>query len=455
MNISNDAKNQKGKSNNLLIKFKVSKSFIQKLNYFLKIFRNIIGEKFENDAYTFYKKYSNKICLNRFSIGIFGKISSGKSTFYNYLLGLKDILEFKSDIATKFIAIIRHNKNNKYPKFYEVKFEKRKGINGKEAYFNYEKGDEIEGDINEIISKRNEDIIRTEKDEEKTNEYKKYFLIVEANLTLFNDPFLEKYSEFFEFMDIPGLNESNMNENLYSNFLIPIIIPNISFCIFLLDIATSIEDNATYNIVKNITLTHIEKIYDGYLLENVINKKELSDYLSKEIVRNSLYIINKVDDGRNDKIAYIQIIKDKISKIYKNKNYFNNPEELNIIPLSARNLLYEEYRFDDFFFFLGHTLAQYNKLDKKCRKEFKSYLSNQLNEINENKNIENDKSNDSSDESEEDENLEIQFNSLNNKDKTKIKELISDVKNICVNFDIKKYFKYKKNFHPKTKKKNK
>lgn len=81
------------------------------------------------------KKYTNKIRLKRFSIAIFGKISSGKSTFWNYILGLKDLLEVKSDITTKFICFISHKEEIITPEIFEDIPENRKTINEKKCLF--------------------------------------------------------------------------------------------------------------------------------------------------------------------------------------------------------------------------------------------------------------------------------------------------------------------------------
>ena len=62
-------------------------------------------------------KYHTYININRLSI----PINSGKSTFYNYFLGLNICLETKEKITTKTKYIIRHDKNNIKPKIYEIK----------------------------------------------------------------------------------------------------------------------------------------------------------------------------------------------------------------------------------------------------------------------------------------------------------------------------------------------
>ena len=57
-----------------------------------------------------------------------------------------------------------------------------------------------------IISERNQKI----KSKEYEGDYEKYFLIIEYEIPFFSEDF-EEYGDLFEFMDIPGLNESNTN----------------------------------------------------------------------------------------------------------------------------------------------------------------------------------------------------------------------------------------------------
>ena len=57
-----------------------------------------------------------------------------------------------------------------------------------------------------------------------------YFLILKINIPLFNDPILNKYADIFEFMDIPGISDSN--SNFYLKKLFPYFIYNIKFLFF-------------------------------------------------------------------------------------------------------------------------------------------------------------------------------------------------------------------------------
>ncbi len=71
------------------------------------------------------KEYLNYTELDYFSIPVIGKILEGKSTFLNSLLGL-DCLESDITIITKFICIIKDNKELSTPKLYLVILKIRK-----------------------------------------------------------------------------------------------------------------------------------------------------------------------------------------------------------------------------------------------------------------------------------------------------------------------------------------
>ena len=86
----------------------------------------------------FSKKYNQYIGIKRFCIPIIGGISCGKSTFLNYLLPFHNLLEIGNKITTKFICIIRHNKDINVPEIYNAKIEQRDG-----KAFNLQKLDKI------------------------------------------------------------------------------------------------------------------------------------------------------------------------------------------------------------------------------------------------------------------------------------------------------------------------
>ena len=104
------------------------------------------------------KDYLNYTNLNYFSIPVIGKISSGKSTFLNSLLGI-DCLESATKIATKFFCIIRHNENNKTPRLYPVIKKNRKSVINPNAFnFYKDERNELKGDLKEHIKRINNKI---------------------------------------------------------------------------------------------------------------------------------------------------------------------------------------------------------------------------------------------------------------------------------------------------------
>ena len=431
------------KDNNFYEIFNNAGNFISRLSGYLLSNKKVIPQNLLDIQEKFYIKYMNQISLKRFAIGIFGKIDSGKSTIWNYCLGLRDILQTKNEIATKFICFIRHNKNNKIPKFYEIEPKKRN--NSKDDYFNFEKGQEIQGNFHEIVSQRNKEIIEMEKNEEIIQDISKYFIIIEANLIIFNDPALEKYADIFEFLDIPGLDEGSFDKNLYLSKLIPVIMPNLSFSFFIFN-GMTMEDTSTQIIIKHFT-TYFTK-------RNEFSNIKIANEIDKNITLNSLYIINKVDDEKDydeNKNKAKKILKE----LFKSENYDYDVNKLNIIPLSALNLLFEKYKFEDFYYFLGNTYVQFSKLDEKKRKDFKSYLSDELKKYSKKDKNDEDDSSDSDKSDDEEEKIKVEFNKLTQNEKDHINELISKIAKINNNFDIKTYYKYKNKFHPKITNENK
>ena len=432
-------------------KFCKSSEFISKLDELLSLNKDISDIKLKNEKFKFYLKYSNQISLKRIAIPIFGKCISGKSTFLNYLLGLNDILQVKNDITTKFICFIRHNKNNEVPKFYEAIPVNRIISGVKSNFFNFEKGNQIKGNIHEIISQRNKEIIDIEKNPEIIKETSIFFIIIEANLTIFNDPLLKEYADIFEFLDIPGLDEGEFGKSPYFKDLIPIIMPNIVFSIFLFN-GDTMQDESTATLVKKTIMYFQQNATSDE--KTCVSRSLLEIYknIDKNNTLNSLYIINKVDN-ENEYDEKKIILKEQLQNIFKSeKCYYDiNINKLNIISLSARNLLFEKYKFYDFYYFLGYTYVNYQKFEEKKRKEFKSYLSGELKKISKKEIIKEEDSSDSdsSEEDEDEDNFMNEYNNLPENDRIKIAELITKIKDVSYDFNEYEYIKYKKKFQPK------
>jgi len=287
----------------------------------------------------FQPKYLNFINIKRFAIPIIGRISSGKSTFLNFLLGLKNILETSTDIATKFVCIIRFNQLINKPKAYSVILEERKQKNSKIENgfsndipkFNFEKGEELDGDIQKIISDRNKYISEKNGVELKKEDF---FMIIETNFPIFNKEMI-KYSEIFEFMDLPGLNEQEGEKDFFRKNILPIIASNTKFAIFIFD-CLSVKDKDTIEIYEN--------------FENLL----------KEKIENSFYILNKIDKATNDKEVEINNFKNYIHERYDvdiNKNHF--------LGTNALLLLKESEKYNNFFSYLVYKITESNDGNNK------------------------------------------------------------------------------------------
>ena len=132
--------------------FEKTLEIISEINFYLKNYKNEIKDlcdtkpNLKTEIQKFHIKYSKYERLERFSIPIIGKISSGKSTILNYILDLKESLQVKSKATTKFVCIIRHNESLKgqVPKLYTVKFNQRAELND---HYNFDKGELIQGNI--------------------------------------------------------------------------------------------------------------------------------------------------------------------------------------------------------------------------------------------------------------------------------------------------------------------
>ena len=337
------------------------------------------------------KKYLRFRGIKRFCIPIIGVISSGKSTFMNYLLKLNNILEIGEKITTQFICIIRHDENVSTPEIYEVKIEKR----DTNAFNFIEKGENLlncDGNSNEFlkekIKKRNEDISKTRKNEdEKSEKYldpADYFLIIKTKIPIFEGEY-KKYGKLIDFLDIPGLDDGNTN---FDNFVIPIF-KNILFPIFIFDVY-SYSNDAPKIIIKQFIVNFLKIIKSKY----VIDKSK-----SFEI---GFYILNKIDlinkeNEKEDKI--INNFKDIFSKIKTDSGDeisidFNDE---NFIGISAKNLSEtnenskldgiflkisqesENSDFNSFKRFIKDFLKKNYQIDLNEAKEENENLNNELN----------------------------------------------------------------------------
>ena len=236
------------------------------------------------------KKYLRFKGIERFCIPIIGVISSGKSTFMNYLLELNNILEMGEKVTTQFICIIRHDENATIPQIYETLIEKRDS----DAFNFKEKGENLlnlSGNSNEVlkqkIKKRNENINKFRRNNfeqvEKFLDPEDYFLIIKTKIPLFENEYKD-YGNLIDFLDIPGLDENGTSN--FDNFIKPIF-KNILFPIFIFDVNSYSDDTP-----KNLLNQFLDYYFKISKSKYIIEKEELFD--------NGFYILNKMDLIEND-----------------------------------------------------------------------------------------------------------------------------------------------------------
>jgi len=281
-----------------------------------------------NKIKLFNQKYSKIKNINRFLIPIIGKCNSGKTTFINYLIHQKELLEMDDDIATKFICIIRHDPNLPLPKIYEVNFQSRDSIFYKECdeegnyskeLYNFEEGNEIKTkDIKEYIIQKNREL------KTKSKDIRDYFLILKINIPIFNDPQLAPYANLFDLMDIPGLNET---DNSHIGELFSMFVYNIKFCFFIFDTQQYHNSNKSFNYAKSL------------FKENENN-----------IIKNSIFIFNKIDLPEDKELAL------KSFDTFLNENL--QLKTVKFIPCSSNQLLLNIFKYKSFLSYAEYVFNQ-------------------------------------------------------------------------------------------------
>ena len=329
---------------NLNEKIDVLKYLIVKFESKIKRMKN---KEIQENCEQFKYHYNKLIGIKRFCIPVFGKISSGKSTFLNYILHLHDVFQTDYNISTKFVCIVRHNPNlNKILKIYNVKVNQRgEYTKNNQIYrlWNFEKDEELIGDVKEIIEKRNHDLeILGYRD----SHWEKYFMILEANIPLFKGE-NSIYSDLFEFMDIPGLNEysetKNETEHFYYKELLPFFIYNIGFSLYIFDVEKQ-QSVDSISIINNI----MEQYY------NNDEKKQ----------KNSIFILNKIDkvkDEENEINNFKKILEDNLKCHIEKEGFF--------IGLSALLLYLKSFKYESFFDYL-FCIIEEKKKDNEIIEEY-------------------------------------------------------------------------------------
>ena len=330
--------------------------------------------------------------IRRFAIPVIGCISSGKSTILNYLLKLQKTLQMADTITTKCVCIIRHKKGCKKARIYNVVIEER----GKYIY-NFEKGDEIVENVDKVIEEKNKDI----KENKVGADYKKYFLIIEYEIPFFRGDF-EKYAELFEFMDIPGLNESSeitnnqqnnsIEDNFYFKKIFPLIQNNIKFSLFIfaadtydkensLQILTNYikggsqikneenKNNMNQNINKSDASTKSEEIKNNASEEE---KKRIL-FCQNKSFKESIFILNKIDKFQDKKEEGKTYFRDFIAKHKFDINLNDNNQPC----IMGRKLNDEIIKLKSFKDYVSFYIIYSNE---NCRIRFYNYISKIMNQ---------------------------------------------------------------------------
>ena len=389
-NIINDSKNNIIKKSNFLEQLQDLFIFFQDMEFSPELKEKGIFEEYEY----FNENYSQLRGIERLTIPIFGIISSGKSTLLNYLLNLDNILEMDNDVCTQFICIIRNKRGLENPKIYNVKLKSRD-----KKFVNFIKGNEIKGNIKSIIKEKNKQI----KELQKIRNPEDFFLLIETDIPFLNE-LDNDYSEFFEFMDFPGLNE-NSNINLFYKDYLSLILPNITFSIFIFQIG-SFESLDNYNILSN---------YKDFSQRFKYPEMEK---ICKKSFGESIFILNKIDliKSEEEKNNQLEIFREKFELNENNSLYFSSKEKL-----------LENNKFNSFYQFIEYIIN-----DDGCN--FVKFLEKKLEEELNLKNISDYLKNPPKEEDLDEEEL------------NKFNDLINDKNYIFKDFNKEEYLKYKNIF---------
>ena len=270
---------------------------------------------------------------------VIGNISTGKSSFLNYLLG-NDILETGDGLKTRFIIIIRHTENDepvlshiiRRKDFYEDLYIKEKDELGKKEY----KGKK---EITEKINSLNKNL--KELEDEGKLDYSKHLYLLETRIkNIHNNNFLTS----FDLADIPGLNNMSKNKGVFGSIkaIFQPLKGLIQYGFLIFDISQYDDDSVE-------------------VVRQLINELTIK-------INHFLIILNKIDRKPPAK-------REEAFLVFKAKlNYYLGDDLLNdtnsIVTMSSLELLEEEnvmVNFDNFltYYFKRFTNDTYEKEFKK------------------------------------------------------------------------------------------
>ena len=273
---------------------------------------------------------------------VIGNISTGKSSFLNYLLG-SDILETGDGLKTRFIVIIRHTENNdpvlshiiRKTNAYDDLYIKKEDEQGKIEYKGKKEITEKINSLNKILKKL---------EDEGELDYSKHLYLLETRIkNIRNKVFLNS----FDLADIPGLNNMSKNEGVFGSI------------------------KAIFTPLKRL-------IKYGFLIFDVSQYDDDSIEVVRQLIfelkikiNHFLIILNKIDRKPIAK-------REEAFLMFKAKlNYYLGDDLLNdtnsIVTMSSLELLEEENVMLNFNNFLNYYFKRFN--NDTYEKEFKKLIS--------------------------------------------------------------------------------
>jgi len=259
-----------------------------------------------------------------------GNISVGKSFYLNSMFGI-DFCQVKSEITTKFILFIRHIDNLEEPRLY--KLEPIKMGNSYDFFYNYKKiftGEEsIKNKINEI------------NDENKNSKDPIFYMLEIEIKSIENKEFLNK----FDFLDVPGLNESGED---YISLYFEYIKDMIKYCLIIFSVE-NYNSKDSMEVIKNIKRSLYVPI-ENFLI--ILNKIDIANDLEKTIRDFKKVVLN-----------------DGTFNIYKNT----------LVPVNSLKLKSEIQIKSKFYEFINYYFIEYNN-NKKDEESYIDFIKKILNE---------------------------------------------------------------------------
>ena len=320
----------------------------------IKFFNVQLKELFPNDLEM--NEFSDKACKliqsffleEKLRIPIIGCYNAGKTSILNSFIG-DDLLPVETTENTKEIIFIRYH-NFHIPSL--LKSNLKKENFGYNRYYLEE-----DKNFNPIHGKKKiKEFLQIKNDNRKDiNEYKSNdcFYIIETKIDLLDKLELsEDVKEMIEFIDIPGLNTSQNIFKGKEGEAFEKIISVSNLFLFINPIDKSIKDCSNKSI-----LNYLFRIFEARVS------------IDKDFIDSCLFIINKCDLDKNDKIN-LEDIKKEFSNLLK-----IDPKQIKAQKFSSKeynNFLNISKYYKHFELYLEKYKKEFNK--KLLKNNFESYL---------------------------------------------------------------------------------